>query len=1141
MLPFLRQNDHVTSNFDFVPWPEIRDEAQAAERAGKTDPRVSMFYARRVVETVIGQIFEWERLPEAYRADLKSRLHDDRLRGIVPSEIVMRADAIRKLGNRGVHDKQAPASEACVNALMALYDVLKWVTHTYHLDASIVPVGKAFDVTAIPAPDVSDAPRHTQAQMQALEEAAERKDAELAALKAKEREKAAQREAYEAQIAELQRKLAERQVQPFPAADFNASEARIRELYIDEDLRQAGWSADAIKREFPVTGMRNHTGTGYVDYVLFGANGKPLGLVEAKRASRDPMVAEQQAKLYADCLEREYGQRPVIMWSNGIDHYLLDDANWTHGVGYPYRKIAQFLSPDSLQLIIQRRTSRADLADVPINAQIAGRAYQEHAIRQIDDALMNNRREALLVMATGTGKTRTVIALIDQLLKANWARRVLFLADRRTLVTQAAKNLREHLPNNTVVNLVDERDGDGEVFVSTYPTMLNAINDLRDGQRRFDPGFFDLVVIDEAHRSVYQKYTEIFRWFDGMLIGLTATPKEEIDRNTYRLFKLEDGVPTDAYPYEQAVKEKYLTDYEAMDVPTRFMRQGIRYADLTDEQRDEWDSLDWGEDDIPDDINPEALNKWLFNKDTVRKVLATLMEQGVRVAEGDRVGKTIIFARNNDHANFIADVFGEEYPDLGPNFARVITYQTEYAQSLIDDFSDKTKTPHIAISVDMLDTGIDVPEVVNLIMFKPVRSYAKFWQMLGRGTRLCDDLDGLGTKKTTFRIFDLCGNFEFIGANPGNRTASLPVSLNEKLFVTRAQLVGTLDAQRHDNTSSADVREAAVSALRAGIARMNPDNFIVRPHRATVERFQTGDVWANLSRQDVDDLVSLAKLPGAGEQDDHGAKQFDLLTLTAQLAVLENDAATLTRMQGRIRIIADALLENVHIPAIKPNEPLLRDLESDEWWVDVTPAMLELVRKRLRVLVHLIEQAKRPPVMTDFADELGEIRPVRAGDAGVGVNYERFLDKLRDSLKQHESKLVLQRLRRNKQLTPDDLVALESILAECADGHDDLVARGAQQADGLGLFVRSIMGLEREAAQEAFDEFRRGRNLNARQLRLVNMIIDELTVKGVVDPARLFEPPYTSPGTAGVFDLFTPDELTTIQVVLDDVRSNAIA
>jgi type I restriction enzyme R subunit len=484
-----------------------------------------------------------------------------------------------------------------------------------------------------------------------------------------------------------------------------------------------------------------------------------------------------------------------------------------------------FYKKDELELMIRRRSTLQPLKDAEIDQNIVERYYQIRAIRRIGEAFETDHdRKALIVMATGAGKTRTAIALADLLLRTNWVKRVLFLADRVALVNQTVKAFKTHLPTSAPVNLVTERATESRVYVSTYPTMKGLIDASNGEQRRFGVGYFDLIIIDEAHRSVYQKYGAIFEYFDGLLLGLTATPKDEVDRNTYGLFDLEDGVPTDAYELDDAVRDGFLVPPKAVSVALKFPLQGIKYEDLSEEEKDQWDSIEWDEDgNVPAVVEAEAVNKWLFNEDTVDKVLATLMTNGLKVAGGDRLGKTIIFAKNHDHAVFIAERFDINYPHYRGHFARVIDFKTEYAQSLIDDFSNRDKAPHIAISVDMLDTGIDVPEVVNLVFFKVVRSKTKFWQMIGRGTRLCSDLFGPGEHKQYFAVFDFCQNLEFFGQNPETVDGAAAASLSKRLFTSRVALITELDKRASIEAETALSRETTFAAKPPqGSARKSP-------------------------------------------------------------------------------------------------------------------------------------------------------------------------------------------------------------------------------------------------------------------------------------------------------------------------------
>ncbi len=801
-----------------------------------------------------------------------------------------------------------------------------------------------FDPAAIPRLPTTE---QRQASIEALrkrEEENARRDAELELARADNVALQAELEELRARVAVT--KAANERVRD--THDYNEQETRDR--YIDLLLHEAGWALEQERdREFEVDGMPNKEGKGFVDYVLWGDDGLPLGLVEAKRTKRDPKVGRQQSKLYTDCLERRFGQRPLIFYTNGYDTWLWDDTR------YPPREVQGFYTKDELVREINRRTSRHPLADMDVNSAIVERHYQHRAIRRIGESFeRDNRRKALVVMATGAGKTRTTIALIDLLMRAGWVKRALFLADRIALVNQTVAAFKAHLPDVTTVNLVTERGEDGRVYVCTYPTMMGLIGDAGAGEeRRFGPGFFDLVVIDEAHRSVYQKYRAIFTYFDSLLVGLTATPKDEVGHDTYGLFELEPGVPTDFYDLDLAVAEGYLVPPRAISVPLKFPREGIRYDDLGDEEKDRWESTDWGDDaeDPPDTVSAEAINRWLFNEDTVDKLLETLMTHGQRVAGGDRLGKTIIFAKNNEHAEFIAQRFDANYPEHAGRFARVVTYRTEYAQSLIDDFSQKNKAPHIAISVDMLDTGIDIPEVLNLVFFKPVRSKTKFWQMIGRGTRLCPDLFGPGEDKQDFLIFDACGNIEYFNQDIPTSTGAVGESLRMRLFKERLTLILELAGAEGDGggtESEAGLRGDTVALLRKQVANMNIDNFLVRPHRRWVELYRDEAPWLDLDLERAIELADrVADLPSTEEDDDEEAKRFDLIILKLQLCRLLGEPGE-ERLRRQVQEIASGLLEQLAIPVIREQAELLDALAGDEWWIDVTLPMLEHARRRIR-------------------------------------------------------------------------------------------------------------------------------------------------------------------------------------------------
>ncbi len=802
-------------------------------------------------------------------------------------------------------------------------------------------------------------------------------------------------------------------------------------------------------------------------------------------------------------------------------------------------------------------------ADAPIDDSIVERYYQTRAIRRIAETFERDRqRKALVVMATGAGKTRTVIALCDLLMRCNWVKRVLFLADRVALVKQAVNAFKKHLPDSSPVNLVTDKHEEGRVFVSTYPTMMGLIDEANDEHRRFGVGHFDLVVIDEAHRSVYQKYGAIFDYFDSMLVGLTATPVDEIDRNTYRLFDLERGVPTDAYALDDAVNDGFLVPAKAVAVPMRFQREGIKYSDLSDEEQEQWDALEWDEDGhTPDQVDAEAVNRWLFNADTVDKVLEHLMTRGQRVAGGDRLGKTIVFAKNNAHAEFIADRFNKNYPNFKGEFARVITFKTTYAQSLIELFSNPAKQPHIAISVDMLDTGIDIPEVLNLVFFKLVRSKTKFWQMVGRGTRLCPDLFGPGKDKEFFYLFDYCQNLEFFSQQLPTADGSTSESLGTRLFKARVGLVVALDERAAEvgvgigmggvsiasegsaafGQGTEAVRAETATWLRSHIAAMNLNNFIVRPKRRFVERFAQEEPWKTLSEPDVADLLrEVASLPSEQVDDDEEAKRFDLLMLRLQLAVL-NAEPGFDRLKEQVRSIVGLLLEKGSIPMVREQMVLIESVAGEEWWQDITVPMLDTARKRLRSLIKLIEKSQRKPVYTDFEDLMGDETLVQLPGFENESDRGRFLAKTRQFLKRHEDHITIHRLRLNQPLTPSDLAELERMMLDAGVGSPDDIARAKEQSHGLGIFIRSLVGLDRQAAKDAFGAFLTGGTATANQVEFVNLIVDHLTEHGVMEPGLLYKSPFIDFSATGPEGVFSSAQVDQLVAVLTDIRERAAA
>jgi type I restriction enzyme R subunit len=1106
----------------------IFEPASKSEVALNSDPRTSCFYARRSLEIIVAWLYKHDsslKLP--YQDNLSTLIHEPTFKALVREVIFNKARIIMKLGNEAVHSMRNITVHDATAANRELFHICYWLAKNYSRNEK--PADNLFfNPNLVPKPAGAVVVQNTD-QLQKLEESLKSKDEKLSDL-------LRDRETLDEELKRLREELASvkaanRKVQD--THDYN--EEQTRDYFIDLLLKEAGWQLkDSRDREYPVKGMPNTVGDGFCDYVLWGDDGKPLAVVEAKRTKRDAKEGEHQAWLYANCLEQEFGQRPIIFYTNGYTHHIWDDQM------YPPRPVQGFYKKSELELLIQRRHTRKEITQTTIKNEIVERPYQHRAIRKVCEAFSNDKdRKSLLVMATGAGKTRTVIALSDVLIRSNWVKRVLFLADRVALVKQAGEAFKKFLPDSSPVNLVNEKEAEGRVFVSTYPTMMGLIDDKVDGLKRFGPGHFDLIVIDEAHRSIFQKYRAIFEYFDSLIVGLTATPRDEVDRNTYTVFDLEDGVPTDTYELSEAIEEKHLVPPKAMSVPLKFLREGLKYDDLSEEQKEMWDETEWQEENgqTPREIDPAALNTWLFNIDTVDKVLANLMTNGLKVAGGDRLGKTIIFAKNQKHADFIKGRFDINYPQYKGEFARVITFKTEYAQNLIDNFSKAESMPHIAISVDMLDTGIDVPEVLNLVFFKIVRSKTKFWQMMGRGTRTCKDIFGPDLHKQCFYVFDYLQNLEFFNQDLEFADSRIPKTLGQKLFNTRLDVIRTFST----NSDAKELTDDARRELYSEVQLMNVEgNFVVRTKREHVEKFKNEEKWRQLTDQDYSELLTeVSGLPSEKESDGEEAKRFDLIMFRLQLD-LSPRRKTFEKHKQIVQEIAKLLELKRTIPAVEAELSLIQELQSEEWWQDVTLSMLEQIRKKLRNLAKFMEKKEKKIIITNFEDEIGEAQEVTLQQVTRSSgDYERFREKAKAYLKVHQDHISLQKLRLNKPLTKSDIAELERIFIENQLGDATDLQKAVERSSGLGLFVRSLIGLDRAAAKQEFQQFLNDKVYSGNQIHFVNMIIDHLTQNGVMDVSLLYESPFTDVAAAGPEGLFRADEIDLLVAKINFVRETA--
>ncbi|MCD8367970.1 MAG: DEAD/DEAH box helicase family protein [Clostridiales bacterium] len=1090
--------DFLTAEPQFAPFAPA---AVAAEKILHIDPAACVLTCRRAMECAVKWMYSVDGdLVMPYQDKLYNLMRTEEFRDIVGPDIYTRMDYIRTAGNTAAHTGRAVTEEMGQLCLENLYVFLDFVACCYATEYTAGTFDPTLWQKQGEAPPADDA----QADLQKLTE-------ENAALKA---ELTARRT---------------RQQPDYVPKPLDLSEYKTRKLYIDEMLRTAGWTEGKDwLNEVELPGMPNKSEVGYADYVLYDDAHRPLAVIEAKRTCVDVSKARQQAKLYADLLEGAYGRRPVIFLTNGFETRIDDGA-------YPERRVSTIYSKRDLEKLFNLRAMRTSLKNVMVDRTIAGRYYQEEAVKAVCDSFgRRNRRKALLVMATGSGKTRTVIALCDVLLQQGWVKNILFLADRNSLVTQAKRSFVKWLPDLSVTNLCEEKDNyNAHCVFSTYQTMYNCIDAVQDEEGKlFTCGHFDLVICDEAHRSIYNKYRDIFHYFDAPLVGLTATPKDEIDKNTYEVFELESGVPTYGYELAQAVRDGYLVDYMSVETSLKFPEQGIAYDDLTDEEKASYEDTFTDENgELPRSINASALNEWVFNEDTIKKVLNILMTQGLHIDYGETLGKTIIFARNHRHAEEILRIFNREYPNL-PGYAKVIDNYINYAQSAIDEFSDPKKLPQIAISVDMLDTGIDVPEVLNLVFFKKVMSKAKFWQMIGRGTRTCAGLMD-GADKEKFYIFDFCGNFAFFRMSEG-RPAASQIALQGAIFSLKAQIAYKLQDLDYQTDALIAFRAALVEDMVGKVRELNRENFAVRQHLKYAELYADPDSYKTLTYSDTllmgTELAPLI-LP---DEDDPKAVRFDALMYGIELACLAGRKYTRARSDLVKKVSGIAGVAN--IPEIQAQSELIDKILHTSYLDNAGINEFEHIREALRGLIKYIP-TDTARYTTNFEDE---ILSMDWHESELeNDDLKNYKAKAAFYVRQHQDEAAIAKLRGNVPLTHEDVDALEEILWSEVGSREDYEAElGAKP---LGEFVREIVGLDMRAAKEAFAAYLDETALDSRQIYFVNQIVEYIVHNGLMkDLSVLQEAPFTDQGS--IVEIFTDLTVWTgIRRVIEGINANAVA
>ncbi len=1118
-------------NFEFLrsKWPELAGLGGFAETYAQIDPVGAIAKLRMFCEQVVEWIHHDRRLPKPYQASLNDLLANQPFRDVVPEVVLSKLHALRKEGNKSIHGNSGNTTSA-LRLIREAHNVSRWLYVTY-------ADGKVEDCPAFVDPPKGG----VEAAIQRKEKRAilERISAQEAQMQKRladleqERSRAEQAEAtVEERRAALDAALrAKNALQAVDPRSF--SEAETRTSLIDQMLADEGWNVakgsadtDEVKKEYPVPHQPTDSGEGAADYVLLDDNGKPLAVIEAKKTSEDPQKGRTQARLYADGLEKDHGQRPVIFYTNGYDLWVWNDA-----AGEPWRKLYGFYSKDSLQHLIFQRTEKQPVSKISPNPAIAGRMYQIEAVRRVVEKFAEKKRKALIVQATGTGKTRVAISLSDAMIRAGWAKRVLFLCDRRELRKQANNAFKEFLPSEprTYVTGTSAGDTDHRIYLSTYPAMMRVFES-------FDVGFFDLIIADESHRSLYNRYRQLFEYFDCYQIGLTATPVDFVARNTVKIFQCEEQDPTVNYTYEEAINHNppYLVPFEVDIHTTQFLRSGIKYSEMTAEQRRQLEE----DEEVPEAVEFERVevDKIVYNKDTNRHILRNLMDNGIRVADSSRIGKTIIFARSIKHARLMEELFNEMYPQYGGNFCQTIVSDDPRAESLIDDFKGVGNNPDltVAISVDMLDTGVDVPECLNLVFAKPVYSYVKFWQMIGRGTRLCPNLFDPGQDKTHFQIFDHWGNFERFEQGYKKAESTRTKSLPETVFAARLNLAETaLEKQK------GDAFDLAVTLIGKDIASLPTMSIAIREKWKQVQSCQREETLRDFSaatkatlRQDIAPLMQWVDITRHEE-----AWKFDRLIARAQIELIRS-SARFDDYRDEIVVIVNSL--RINLSQVKVKLPVIERVKSTEFWNEVTVHELEEVRNELRGIIQFRKYDDPQPLapkVIDVKEDESQIERKRHMvklDKLAGLDMAAYRNRVDNVLQAIIDKSdTLQKIKQGEAVSEKDLEDLCSLVLTQEPGLDlhDL-AEYFPQAGGLDQAIRGIIGMDAQAVHKRFTAFVQAHpNLASYQIKFLDLLQNHIAKYGSIEIAQLYEPPFTTlhnDGPDGLFEGPLVDELLDI-------------
>lgn len=1090
-----------SQNFEFLreAWPELASLGGFAEQYAHTDPQSALTKLRNYAERSVDIVYLELGLPRPQMAKFMEMLSNHAFEAVTPKVVVDKLHAIRIHGNKAAHGNKVSAQNAQW-LLKEAFDLGRWLYATYkNGDASSL---SEFAVPDAPKSAKSEYKKERKALLQQYAQQESRMQALLDELEA-ERERAAELERTTEELEQLKQQATSKGQQV--ADDLHFDEATTRKHLIDTQMAQVGLdieNKDLVTLEEKVLHQPTNSGDGYADYVVWDDNGKPLAVIEAKKTAVDAEKGRHQAKHYADGLEKMHGQRPVIFYTNGHDIWIWDDHP---AQNYPPRKLYAFYSKSSLQYKIRQRGERKLLNSVsPKSGIIDERLYQHEALKRVCERFETRQRKALVVQATGTGKTRLSIAISDVAMQAGWVKRVLFLCDRRELRKQAKNAYSEFLSAPiTVLTSKSVEDTQNQIFVATYPAMIKNFE-------KFDPGFFDLIIADESHRSIYNIYGDIFRYFDALQIGLTATPVEMVSRSTCQMFGCDLGDPTSNYDLETAVEEGYLVPYQVVKHTTKFLRDGIKGHALSPEEVAELE--DKGIDPNMLDFDGKDIDRAIYNKDTNRKILQNLMEQGQRQADGQTLGKTIVFARNHKHAKLLEELFDEMYPMYGGKFCQVIDNYDPRAEELIDDFKGEGSNDQltIALSVDMLDTGIDVPEILNLVFARPVKSPVKFWQMVGRGTRLCKDLFGPGKDKTHFQVFDHWGVVEYHGMKRREVTINQSKSLMQRLFDERLTLAKT--ALKH---AEPDFFEVVIQWLHKTINSLDEKSMAVRDKWKVKRQMSDLDTLrlfnantVTLLETEITALMQWIDVRGHSD-----AYQWDLLVSQIQREKLKNTGKFDDYVGNAISQLWQL---QMHKNQVKAKASEIKQCREPQWWQDSSLEEIEAARESLRSI--MVDRDKGTtggtyaPII-DIKDgyEISEEQSTYLN----AVDMQAYRARVEKVLKElFESNSTLQKIRDGESVSEQELESLNALMHTQHEELDlDILKGFYDTAAPMEQILRSIVGMESETVNTRFAEFVQAYpSLGAKQVHFLGELKRQIAKSGALEVSSLYEGTFAAIG-----------------------------